>query len=470
MAKFNRPATGIKTENLAGGEAYKLNPKLGFLTFILTSFVKDQFYRSEQEGINQIKSIITNLVDKKFIAKGAIFARNEFGMRSITHIVAAELANQVKGENWTKGFYNKVIHRVDDITEIVSYYLANYGKPIPNSLRKGLKKAFDKFDDYQIAKYRAENKAVKLIDVVNLIRPKATTKNKIALEKLVKDELKSTETWEAKLTQAGQKAQDEDKKADLKEQAWKELLLEKKLGYFALLRNLRNILEQSPEFLDEALTQLVDEKAIKKSLVFPFRFTTAYNEINNSKVKKAINKAVEISLNNIPKFEGKTLIALDTSGSMEGRCGEIGSLFAMALVKTNDCDFMTMDYDAIYRSINIDDTLITLTKSVKYPGGITNFRAIFQRANKIYDRIVILSDMQGWVDYYSPQGDFDNYKRRFNCDPYVYSFDLQGYGTSQVIGNKVFCLAGFSDKVFDIMKLFEQNKNALIKTIEAVEL
>ena len=61
-------------------------------------------------------------------------------------------------------------------------------------------------------------------------------------------------------------------------------------------------------------------------------------------------------------------------------------------------------------------------------------------------------------------------RRRTKADPFVYSFDLQGYGTLKFPERQVFCLAGFSDKVFDIMQLLETDREALISQIEAVEL
>jgi hypothetical protein len=470
MSKFNTKTQSAKTENLAGGRAYKLPDKMEFVTFLLTSFVNDQFYRSEETNIEEIKRMISGMKDKKFVAKSAIFARNEFRMRSITHIVAGEIAKQVKGENWTKNFFDKVVYRTDDITEILSYYLSNYKKPIPNSLRKGLKKAFDKFDAYQIAKYRGEGKEFKLIDAVNLLHPKGSEKNSDALAKLVRDELKSTTTWESKLTGAGQKAKNEEEKFMLKKEAWIEFVNNPKLEYFALIRNLRNIQENAPEAIDKACEELVNEKRIYKSMVLPFRFTTAYEEVNNAKIKKYLNKAVEISLSNVPRFKGKTLVVLDESGSMTGKPAQIGSLFAMALVKTNNCDFMTFNNDARYRTVNTDDTLITLANSVRFASGGTNFHSIFQKASKAYDRIIILSDMQGWMGGNTPQSEFNQYKKSYNCDPYIYSFDLQGYGTSQIIGNKIMTIAGFSENIFEIIAALEQDKNTLIKRIEEIEI
>jgi len=482
MSKFNKKASvASKTENFAGGEAFKETDKLEFVSILLTSFVQDQFYRGENETVERVIKLITGLKDKKFAAKSAIYARQKFGMRSISHLVASEIAKQVKGQEWTKNFYEQVIHRPDDITEILSCYLGKYGKPYPNSMKKGLAKAFNKFDEYQLGKYRGEGNDVSLVDAVNYVHPIPTGKNKEALKKLIEGTLKSKNTWEKGLTQAGQKAKTDEEKTELKKAVWADLIKEKKIGYFALLRNLRNIMEQSPEVLDEALEMLVDEKAIKKSLVLPFRFATAVEEIRllsgAKKVVTALSKAVDISLQNVPVFDGKTLVALDDSGSM-GYDGDakspinIGSLFASMLYKSNDADLIMFSDTARYFSPDPTDSTLSIQKQMmdKQEASGTNFHAIFQRADKKYDRIIILSDMQGWIGYDSPVSTFNKYKAKFGATPKVYSFDLQGYGTLQFPQQDVYCLAGFSEKTFDIIKLLEQDKNALINEIEKIQL
>lgn len=52
----------------------------------------------------------------------------------------------------------------------------------------------------------------------------------------------------------------------------------------------------------------------------------------------------------------------------------------------------------------------------------------------------------------------------------MYSIDLAGYGTLQVPEKDAYCLAGFSDKIFDLMKFFEEDKDALVNTIKAIEM
>lgn len=94
----------------------------------------------------------------------------------------------------------------------------------------------------------------------------------------------------------------------------------------------------------------------------------------------------------------------------------------------------------------------------------------YESENETQNRIIILSDMQGWIGDECPSKEFNVYKKIYQANPYIYSFDLSGYGTLQFPENNVFALAGFSEKCFDIMKLMEKDKNALINDINKIEL
>ena len=483
MSKFNTtmPKAITKTSNLAGGESYSQSNELVLVSLLLTSFVNTQFYRDGGNSLVDLKNISEKVKDKEFVAKAAIFARDRFGMRSITHALAGELTSQLTGQEWAKDFYEKVVVRVDDMTEILSYYLENKtskdNPKFPNALKKGFAKAFDKFDGYNLSKYKGENKEVKLVDIVNLVHPVPTSRNKEALESLIRGELKNTQTWEAKLSEAGQKADSKEDLEKLKSDAWGELISTGKIGYFALLRNLRNIITQSPTSIKEACEMLVNEKLIKKSRILPFRFATAYEEINKIGSSKdvrdvliALNQALDISVANVPKFEGETLVVMDVSASMRGIASDTASLFGAILSKVNNCDVMTFAREANYMAYNPMDSVLTIRDGFRFAGGGTNFKAIFPTANKKYDRIIILSDMQGWVGYTTPSDEFNQYKNMFGATPFVYSWDLAGYGTLQFPENNVFALAGFSDKVFDIMKLMEVDKKALFNEIKSIQL
>jgi 60 kDa SS-A/Ro ribonucleoprotein len=428
------------TYNKAGGEAYKASDKLALASLLLTSFLQDNYYRSGNLAEQELIALVHRIPDKMWVAKAAIMAR-DWGMRSVTHVVMAELCHDVKGEEWTRLAIARAIQRPDDATEILAYWLNKYGrKGIPNAMKRGIADGLAKFNDYQIAKYKGEGHTLKMVDVVNLVHPKSAV-----FGKLINGTLETPYTWETKLSSGRDKTE-----------VWTELVESGKLGYFALLRNLRNLEQNiSDATLTKAYAQLTDEKAIKNSKVLPFRYDTAIEQVSNPKTKAAISKAV------------------DCSGSMGGRPAQIASMFAAVMFKATGADVILFENDAKYISLNPADSITTLAKQMKFAAGRTNFNSIFTRANKKYDRIIILSDMQAWMadGYYSntPTQALKDYKTKYIANPDVWSFDLQGYGTLQFPENKVYTLAGFSEKVFDIIPLIEDGgKDALLKVIDQV--
>jgi len=491
MSLFNKilkSRTTPKTQkiiNRAGGEGFAQSPKMKLISLLLTSFAQNQTYRKAEDTFKELIALLGK-VDAEFAAKAAIYARNEYGMRSITHVLAGELAAYASGQPWAKEFYRQIVRRPDDMLEIAAYFKAHGGKNLPNAMKKGFAAAFDKFDAYQIAKYRGEGKAVKLIDIVNMVHPMPNHKNATALQNLVDGTLKNTETWEVLLTQAGQNARNEAEKNRLKLQVWNHLLREGKLGYFALVRNLRNILAMgNGRLVDLACQQLTDRNRIKNSLVLPFRLIVAWKQLkdtgtNGRKVRNALETAIDIACDNVPYLEN-TLVVIDNSGSMHQKvsnsdqmlCNEMGAAFGMMLAKRCNADLIEFGTKARYIRYGLRDSVMEFSKNFEANNRVghgTNFHSIFQTANRKYDRIVIFSDMQGWIGHFNPTNAFNIYKAKNKANPFIYSFDLAGYGSLQFPENKVFCLAGFSEKVFDLMRVLETNPKALIQEIEAIEL
>lgn len=476
MAKFNTKTktASTKTVNRAGGEAYKQDDKLSLASLLATSFVQDQFYRSASAQIKEAAQLIASIDDKLFAAKAAIFARREMGMRSISHVVAGEIGAQVKGEEWTKDFFYEVVARPDDMLEILAYYWAAHGekrggkdRPIPNAMKKGFARRLEGLSGYHLSKYNRSSHDVSLVDVVNLVRPKSTG----AIDALMNGTLGAANTWEARMTKAGQEGSSKAKE-------WAEMVNEGSLGYFALLRNLRNIAQEAPEVIDEAVRQLSDEGAVKRSRVLPFRFTTAVEAIKNAglrnsvaqKIIAGISEGLDKSLSNVPELDGDTLVVLDESGSMRGKPAKIGSLFAAVLVKALGADLVGFSNNARVITPNFLDSTLTIAESLErnMTFGGTNFKAPFDVIEHPYDRMIFLSDMQGWVGYKAPTSRLESYENTTGAKPYIYSFDLQGYGSVQFPNDRTVCLGGFSSKVFDVMALLESDKNAFVNEIESI--
>ena len=129
-----------------------------------------------------------------------------------------------------------------------------------------------------------KKKEITMIDLVNLFHPQPTQKNKEAYDRLLKgmslSGLYSSTTFEKTMSKAGQTAQSEEDKEELKADAINEVLANPQgAPYMSLLRNLRNILLYAPDSVEEVCRQLTIKEKVLRSKQLPFRFATAYSEV-----------------------------------------------------------------------------------------------------------------------------------------------------------------------------------------------
>lgn len=515
MARFSRPSRVTvqskapsmappSTTNLAGGLAHVMPLRHEVASHVLNSMLQDRFYQSGQEGLGKIQDLIDRLDkagDLIFAAKTAVYARRVHGLRSISQVIAGEIGDRGRGAGWRAAFYDAVVARPDDMSEILAYWndrhreIDGSARRAPNPMLRGFSRALRRFDAYQLAKWRGASGAVQLHDVANLCHVRAPEGSPI--HALMKGELASADTWEKSLSAAGQsedgKTKSEEEKTADKGKEWARLLQEKKLPYFAAVRNVCNIVRQAPDTLPLLCALLTNKALVQKSRVFPFQMETAYQQaqqnLENSKEKvqvlKALATALDLSVENVPEFSGETLIVVDESGSMTSAAAsggenrtvaDVAALFAAVLLKRNaGADHMQFANDARY--LNLDTvglSTLALADAIRQTmhGGGTAFNTIFSGARKCYDRIIILSDMQGWVGGGAAgvQMALISYCEKHRKVPFVYSFDLAGHGTSQFPAERLALLAGFSAKIFDTMALLETDKNALIKEIDETAL
>lgn len=511
MAKFNETKPKNTTKNHMGGVAFKQSAKSELAHAVLTSFIEDSYYEKATDRLGRIKELVAKIAPKDpvFVAKLAIFTRDQMNMRSGFHVLVGELAKHHKGDSLVSDLMNVGTKRVDDLVEIVSYV----GKPVPNQVKKGIAKALSKFDEYQLAKYKAEGKAWSLRDVVRIAHPKATTaEQNETFKKLIAGELKQTgKTHEARLS-SGEK----------KEVVFKDMLKNKKLGYMATLRNLRNI-EQTgdKETIDMAIKFITNKKAIENSRQLPFRFLSAYEALQGAGASKkrtisfemdsdattlmqAVDKAITLSCQNIPELSGQTMILSDNSGSMGGDHGggsltsahsqrttaNIANLFAtMYWMRANNTYVGLFGDRLIQPKLDRNKTLIEnyqiIGKEAGRCGGSTEtgifeaFETMIREKTKPA-RIFIFSDCQvgtgcRWYDTGRRRAaDFNNIFQEFHKmspDTMIYTIDLKGYGNMMFApGSKIVQLAGWSDKIFDMAVTAEKSVDAVVKEIESVQL
>ena len=540
MAKFNEKKETVTNliTNYMGELAFKQTPKEELIFSVLTSFFEDSYYESKESRIDRVSNLIKEIAqrDPEFVAKLAIYVRNIFHMRSAFPILMGELSKVNKGNDIVRRGIFAGAERVDDLTELVAYV----GKPVPNAVTKGVASALTKFDTYQLSHYRGEKRKVSLIDVFNLVHPKPIndTMSK-TYNDLMNGKLKqSNTTWEVNISSVGQIAKEqnlnEEDKFELKKDAWEKQIdvwvnydgqnLVVK-NYMALLRNLRNILQVEVDdiHLNKVLRAIADKKAVLNSKQLPFRFLSAYAEIEKLEtpylnktvvfesdnvsrvelVKGAIESAVLKSVDNIPKLPGKTVILSDNSGSMMGDIG--GGSLVSAISKRTSADianlFATLYWakaentwiglfgdtlktpklnreNGIFKNFSeINKAAFTVGPATE-TGIFTAFEKLIEEKEKV-ERIIIFSDCQvgdgcKWYDT-SRRKQGPHFNKlvqdylKFSPDTKIYSVDLKGYG-NKMFDKNVVLVAGWSEKIFDLIKFAETDKNALIKEIEKIQI
>ena len=86
-------------------------------------------------------------------------------------LLLCALAECARGETLVADTIERVISRADELAELCAVYWRDGRKPLSAQMKKGLARSFAKFDAYQFAKYDRDA-AVKLADVIRLVRPK----------------------------------------------------------------------------------------------------------------------------------------------------------------------------------------------------------------------------------------------------------------------------------------------------------
>lgn len=285
---------------------------------------------------------------------------------------------------------------------------------------------------------------------------------------------------------------------------YKELLLARKLGYMAALKNIKNILESGAdtETISALNALLVNEKAVLNSKLLPFRFYQAYREVQGLNIDRIVRnnilESIEVgfaySARNVGLVEGdeKIAILLDESGSMssmvagpKGRQSissfEIGKVLVASmfggLKKGNAACWFWGDSS---REVSLKASPLEWVFKQDTKGGGTDLVGAIKgliQAKTAVDVIVIITDMQqNWFSGGYRGGDFlrvlNEYKSQFNPNAKVLFHNVYDYGTGNPckMSNGVLEVTGFSDKIIETAAkmLKYQDPNFLVKEIEKI--
>jgi 60 kDa SS-A/Ro ribonucleoprotein len=437
VARLNTKRSVMTEQTHEGAPAFgNLSPLQTLRRSLLSCFLWEDGFYDDGKAISDRLTETAAKVDPKALAALAIEARTKFNLRHAPLLLLSTLAKTACGTSVLSDTIPQVVRRADELTELLAVYWRSGRCPISAQMKKGLARAIGKFDAYQLAKYNRDG-AIKLRDVLFMVHAKPEGKEQKALfKKLAENELESPDTWEVALS-AGK-----DKK-----KTFSRLLKENNLGYLALLRNVRNMVDSG-----------IDMKLIEKGLseakgferVLPFRFVAAARAC--PQIESMIDQALLRKIDELKPLPGKTVVLVDVSGSMDDKL-------------SSKSDMRRIDAAAALGAIVRSDSLRVFSfsnelKEVAPRRGMAGVDAIIGsqghggtylgqavdilNKNVEYDRLIVITDEQSHDPVKAPKA--TGYMINVACTK-----NGVGYGRWVHID-------GFSERVLDFIAEYEADR------------
>lgn len=482
--------TGVNHEGIP---AFTRTNKSDLFLLGVTNFVsEDTFYEKADARDKRYATLVQTVTkkDPEWVANFVTYLRGTANMRSVAIVTACEYV-KAGGPNGRR-VIDSACQRADEPGEVLAYWTNKYGRPIPSSVKRGVADAAGRlYTERNQIKYDTASHAWRWADVINLVHPKPRDSRQDSLFGYVLDNRytgKSEFFGEAlpmlgkrrdllalpkerarelvlsepdRLRDAGMTWESLSSLGAMDKAAWEAMI--PSMGYMALLRNLRNFDEAgvSDKVAAKVAAKFTDPDEVAKSRQLPFRFYSAYKAAPSLRWGHALETALDLSLANIEKFRGRTLVLVDTSQSMtsthysaRGTIAPIhaAALFGNALTKTGDVKIvMYADY----------------AKEFEFPKGGSVLKGMSSLLNRVgeigwgtdiasglrhwsgEDRVIILTDMQA-----------TDYIRGSVPDVPVYCFNLSGYATTIVDpAKKMYEMGGLTDNTFRMINSLEASQS-----------
>lgn len=396
---------------------------------------EDQFYIDGQDAAN----IITDLVSKvssDTVANIAIEARTKFKLRHVPLLLTRALAKhgQLKADTLAE-----VIQRPDEMGEFLSIYWKDGKSPISNQVKRGLAKAFTKFNEYQLAKWDKNSANISIRDVMFLTHPKPQTTEQTELfKRIASNEMKTPDTWEVELSGGANK-----------KETFERLMRENKLGALAFIRNLRNMVQSGVS------TQLIQDygMSVNPEKVLPFRFIAAVRMV--PEMSNMLQNMMFRCIQGHEKLKGRTLLLVDVSGSMFGtkvsgksdldRFDAAGALAMLCREICEDAKIFTFSDKLV--EINPSQrgfSLVEAMQTSQSHRGTDLHKAVSSLNVRDADRLIVFTDEQSQTKPF-----FRTDRRNYVINVGAYS---KGISDSHAIG-----IDGFSEAVIDYILELEKS-------------
>jgi len=382
--------------NSVGTQVTPINAERQLKRITLAAMLwEKQFYLDGKSHAELVKELVAKVQPQK-VELLAQEARTKFKLRHVPLLLARELARHGKLQ---ANALTNVIQRPDEMSEFLSIYWQDGKTAVSNQVKKGLAACFNKFNEYQLAKWNKNSAAIKLRDVMFLSHPKPQSAEQAELFKRVAaDTLATPDTWETQLSAGANKCE-----------TFTRLMNEKKLGALAFLRNLRNMRDSGVN------TDLIRSYAatLDVTKVLPFRYVAAARIV--PEFEDMLESMMFRSLATHDKIPGKTVLVIDVSGSMFGTkissksdLDRFDAAAALAMLCREVCEeveIYSFSNNAVRVAPRRGFALREAISNSQNHGGTqlgNSMRTI--NANGSYDRCIVFTDEQSYDRPDAPRG------------------------------------------------------------------
>lgn len=503
------------TTNLAGGQAFTLNPKAAMAQFAVTGCFNNSFYADAKAQLDTVKKLVADC-DVEFLLKLAVYSRHSAFMKDMPAFILAAVFCRKTDEKYEvekyKVQFEKAFCRVIDNGKMLRNFVqivrsgALGRKSFGTFGRRLLRQWLDTRDAAVIFRNATGNKP-SMEDVIRMAHPRNRLIYQYLLGKYDWDQThvlneEETNGWAEifkyeKLKKDPSSYVGELPKVDfmyltglpLTEKQWQELAVN--ASWQQTRMNLNMFTEhgsfKNPDTVKAVCEKLKDPVLAKRAKVMPYQMLAALKAYDGiAVIKDALEDATENCLANAPVLPGNTQIFIDTSGSMGTTisgdqratitCSEAATLFAIALKKANpDASIYLYNTDIGRIDISHRDTYKTSAETIRRhtTGGGTDTPLCFRALARLQiqaDNIVILSDNESWSGGATQQA-YADYKNKINRKAKVVCIDLGTSATVQLKDKDVLHVAGFNDSVFEgVNRFFNTSETDYIKLITEVQL
>lgn len=481
------------TANREGYPAYARSLEEQYVQTLLTNTIGNTFYADSETLLSEADALHDQMLEKNpnFVAKALIFARNR-GLMRLQPIFGLAKLSSVSTELFARIFDNVVLIPSDlqDFMVILEGQGRGQGG---RAVKRQVARFLNNVSEYWAIKYNGRGRGYSLGDIVKTVHPKPINdKQKAIFAYLVGKEFNKTQVPQISAYEALKKTTDTKEQIALIQEGrlphevvtgvikpdkeiWNAILHQ--MPIFALLRNLNTldragILDENREYIASILN---DPERLKKSKILPFRFVTAFHQVEKAWVKDVLRQAVELTFDNLPDIPGKTAVFLDVSGSMEGEYLRIGSVFAIALYKKTKGNgiFWTFNTEVYDPHPSMYDSILTQAERIEAGGGTDTGAPVekLRKENVYVDNIIIITDEQqnSGSPFYK---ELEKYRRSINPNTKAFIIDIAPYRSAMVppTDKNTHYIYGWSETVLEYIAMSIKGYGNMIEDIDKIEI